>query len=62
MAYENSERIEVALKKKTSKRDEINVSSDIYGLALSLFNNHDGINGILAKGSIAWVYDGINVI
>ena len=53
MAYENSERIEVALKKKTSKRDEINVSSDIYGLALSLFNNHDGINGILAKGSIA---------
>ena len=55
MAYENSERIEVALKKKTSKRDEINVSSDIYGLALSLFNNYDGINGILAKGSIAWV-------
>lgn len=51
MAYENSERIEVALKKKTSKRDEINVSSDIYGLALSLFNNYDGINGILAKGS-----------
>jgi hypothetical protein len=24
-------------------------------LALSLFNNYDGINGILAKGSNAWV-------
>jgi N-acetylglucosamine kinase-like BadF-type ATPase len=57
MDYENSERIEIALK-NVFRNAEINVASDILAAAISLFNNKPGIGIILGTGANICVFDG----